>query len=409
LKRYVFPLQQDSIMPLSKQLKYALRQSVWFVLTGLLFLNSDLGLYRRPMLSEAMPAGGIDAKNLAVVVNDNDPYSLEIGALYVKKRLIPAGQVIHLSLPTGVSELPVSKFRWILRDVNKRTPQHIQAYALAWTTPYRVGCQSITSAFAYGIEPGLCQRSCKTTRLNPYYARGDIYRPWDQLKLRPTMLLASSNIDQGKALIRRGLSSDGSAPKGTGYLMSTSDPFRNSRASLFEESIRSVGEKFKLKIIRSDSLANAQDVMAYFTGLTWVKNINTNHFLPGAVADHLTSFGGKLTDSGQMSSLRWLDAGATGSYGTVVEPCNYAAKFPHPGLLLTYYLRGDTLIESYWRSVAMPGQGLFIGEPLARPWAPQTSKKSPLKGGASDAKPMRGKESSQDPDSGDATQAPDGP
>jgi hypothetical protein len=37
-------------------------------------------------------------------------------------------------------------------------------------------------------------------------------------------------------------------------------------------------------------------------------------------------------------------------------------------LLLAYYRRGDTLLEAYWRSVAMPDQGLFIGEPLARPW-----------------------------------------
>ena len=382
---------------------------MWFLLTGLLFINSDLGQNRKPTISESMPASGIGSKNLAVVINDNDPYSLEVGNFYVKERLIPKNQVIHISLPTGVSELPVSQFRWIMRDINKRTPRHIQAFALAWTTPYRVGCQSITSAFAYGIEPGLCQSSCKTTRLNPYYARGDVYRPWEELKLRPTMLLAASNIDQGKTLIRKGLSSDSSAPSGTGYLMSTNDPVRNSRASLFEESKRSVGNKFKLEIIHSDTLRDAQDVMAYFTGLKWVEKIDTNHFLPGAVADHLTSFGGNLTDSSQMSALRWLDAGATGSYGTVAEPCNYTAKFPHPGLFLTYYLRGDSLIEAYWRSVAMPGQGLFIGEPLARPWAPQTSKDLPLKGVAFGAKPMRGPESSQGPDSGDATQAPDEP
>ena len=101
-----------------KPLKYALRKSAWLLLIGLLFINSDLGLYRKPMISESMPTGGIDAKNLAVVINDNDPFSLEIGALYVKKRLIPSSQVIHLSLPVGVSEIPVSQFRWILRDVN---------------------------------------------------------------------------------------------------------------------------------------------------------------------------------------------------------------------------------------------------------------------------------------------------
>jgi uncharacterized protein (TIGR03790 family) len=86
------------------------------------------------------------------------------------------------------------------------------------------------------------------------------------------------------------------------------------------------------------------------------------------VADHLTSFGGMLTDSPQMSSLRWLDGGATGSYGTVVEPCNFLGKFPNVAVLMAHYLAGDTLIEAYWKSVQMPGQGLFIGEPLAAPF-----------------------------------------
>jgi hypothetical protein len=36
--------------------------------------------------------------------------------------------------------------------------------------------------------------------------------------------------------------------------------------------------------------------------------------------------------------------------------------------LFNHYLKGDTLLEAYWKSVAMPGQGLFIGEPLARPY-----------------------------------------
>jgi hypothetical protein len=83
-----------------------------------------------------------------------------------------------------------------------------------------------------------------------------------------------------------------------------------------------------------------------------------------------------------MSALRWLEAGVTGSYGTVVEPCNFPAKFPDPALFLSYYRRGDILIEAYWRSVAMPGQGVFIGEPLARPWPKRLSG-----GGAVDARP----------------------
>jgi hypothetical protein len=69
-----------------------------------------------------------------------------------------------------------------------------------------------------------------------------------------------------------------------------------------------------------------------------------------------------------MSSLRWLEAGATASYGTVVEPCNFLEKFPNPGIVIRRYLQGETLIEAYWKSVAWPGQGIFIGAPLARPF-----------------------------------------
>jgi len=75
-----------------------------------------------------------------------------------------------------------------------------------------------------------------------------------------------------------------------------------------------------------------------------------------------------LTDSSQMSALRWLEAGATRSYGAVVEPCNLPQKFPDPVVVSEAYLQGETLIEAYWKSVAMPGQGIFIGGPLAAPF-----------------------------------------
>ncbi|MNT97055.1 hypothetical protein D3C72_2392840 [compost metagenome] len=70
-----------------------------------------------------------------------------------------------------------------------------------------------------------------------------------------------------------------------------------------------------------------------------------------------------------MSSQRWLEAGATASYGTVSEPCNYWQKFPNPTVLLRRYLSGMTALEAYWGSVAWPAQGLFIGDPLAAPYA----------------------------------------
>ncbi len=35
---------------------------------------------------------------------------------------------------------------------------------------------------------------------------------------------------------------------------------------------------------------------------------------------------------------------------------------------MAHYLSGETLIEAYWKSVLMPGQGVFVGDPLARPF-----------------------------------------
>ena len=109
--------------------------------------------------------------------------------------------------------------------------------------------------------------------------------------------------------------------------------------------------------------------MFEFTGVARVAAMASNRFLDGAIADHLTSFGGVLlSGGGQTTALEWLEAGATGSYGTSSEPCNFRAKFPEVGVVMAHYLAGETLVEAYWKSVLMPGQGVFVGDPLARPF-----------------------------------------
>ena len=333
--------------------------------------------------------GPLDRRHLAVVINRDDPLSEAIGHLYARERRIPAEQVLRVRLPVGKPELAPARFLRLQAELRRRTPAHVQAYALAWREPWRVGCQSITAAVTLGLDRSGCARTCRATRLSPYHARGEVRRPWDELRLRPSMLLAARDGEQAQLLIARGIRADGTAPLGTAYLLSSSDEIRNVRAVGYGAVLAAVGPGFRVRIVQGDALQGARDVMAYFTGLAVVPAISSNRFRPGAVADHLTSFGGQLSgESGQMSALRWLEAGATGSYGTVVEPCNIKAKFPDPGLVLTYYRRGDTLLESYWRSVAMPDQGLFIGEPLARPW-PARAWISPGGGSGASARHVR--------------------
>ena len=58
------------------------------------------------------------------------------------------------------------------------------------------------------------------------------------------------------------------------------------------------------------------------------------------------------------------------------NPYNYPAKFSHPGVLMEYYLGGNTLIEAYRKSVWEPGLGVFVGETLARPFASPPTKQT---------------------------------
>ena len=183
------------------------------------------------------------------------------------------------------------------------------------------------------------------------------------------MVLAAKDYVAATQLIDRGVAADYSQPKGSAYLLKTTDVARSSRAVFFPEVVKKFDAVFSVNYLQKNFIEKRPDVMFYFTGLTHVQKINRNNYLPGAIADHLTSTGGILVGSDQMSILEWLEAGATGSYGTVVEPCNFPEKFSNPGVLMDYYLRGNSLIEAYWKSVAEPGQGIFVGEPLAKPFA----------------------------------------
>lgn len=348
---------------------------------GVVRLSQLAGTWKRNAGPE-QASTPLTAHHLALVINSQDPLSEAIGTAYIQARHLQPHQVIRVQFPPHRQSLSSEEFLALYRQVKRQTPADIQAYALAWAAPWRVGCMSITSAFAFGKVRSICPDTCRATPLSPYFANGEVRRPWTTLGIRPTMLLAAASPLAGRSLIRRGVAADGTRPDGTAYLMITRDEARNRRAETYASVLRTSAPGFEVRVLQGDGLRGARNVMLYMTGLTRVPDLASNQFRPGAIGDHLTSYGGMLTGSsglsrdggnGQMSALRWLEAGATGSYGTVVEPCNHLGKFPDPGLLLSYYRRGDTLLESYWRSVAMPEQGVFIGEPLAKPWGAKPS------------------------------------
>ncbi|MYM25910.1 TIGR03790 family protein [Duganella sp. FT135W] len=314
-----------------------------------------------------MRTGGLKPSQLALVINDDEPNSVEIGEHYRQARNVPAENVVHVRIPNHPRKLDAEQFRQLKEQIEAKLGPHIDAVLMVWTAPYAVECNSITSAFTMGFDPGVCEAPCGPAKPNLYFNAVSAH-PQAEHGMRLSMLLPTDSVAAAKALIARGMASGFSVPTASAYYLTTSETARNSRAPFFPRAGLVPTRKLAIKRLNADALVNEKDVMIYQTGMARVDKLETLQFLPGALADSLTSFGGDLYGTGQMSSLRWLEAGATASYGTVTEPCNYWQKFPQPTVLLSHYLRGVSAIEAYWRSVAWPAQGVFIGEPLAAPY-----------------------------------------
>lgn len=319
-----------------------------------------------------LPDPGLQPEHLAVVINTRDPLSGKIAKYYRRRHHIPPQNLLRIAIDPNRPAMRPGEFAVVRREIEAKTPQRVQAYLLTWTQPYRVGCMSISSAFAFGFDRKYCAKGCKSTAVDAY-ANSNSLRPYDDFGIRPTMLLAARNLEEAEALIDRGVDATGwffrgPVKKPVAYLVETPDKTRSVRKIYYPSVKREFGHRIAVRIEHTQGIEGAANILFYFTGARFVKGIYSNRYVPGAVADHLTSTGGRLTDSRQMSALEWLRAGATGSYGTVVEPCNILNKFPNPVRLIREYLSGRTLLDAYWKSVLTPGQGVFIGDPLAAPF-----------------------------------------
>jgi uncharacterized protein (TIGR03790 family) len=321
--------------------------------------------------------GRLTNKDLGLIINQDDPYSVQVGAYYAEARGIPASRILRVRLPVKPDISP-QEFDAFSKTVDAFFGNRVQGLALAWKQPFAVNCNAITGALALGYDGQLCSQSCQKpghkSRASSYFGSVSTH-PYKDHHMRLSMLLAARDVESAKALIDRGVRSDGSlgrrgAPPVDVHFVTTSDSVRSVRQYLFPPAGPQPKVGIQVYLDQTEALRNVDKVLIYQTGRANVDGLDTVHFVPGALADHLTSFGGKLDDPyGQMSILSWIDAGATATYGTTSEPCAHLQKFPHPQLLLLFYVQGATALEAYWKSVAWPQQGLFVGEPLAAPYA----------------------------------------
>lgn len=334
-------------------------------------------------LTLTLPAGGLSAADLAVVVAEGDAVSEAAGAAYLAARGVPAANLVKVRVNTGSDTITAADFALLKADIDAKLPIATQATLLAWGAPSRVvgACSmGITSAMTLGFDTKYCNPSpattiCANTAVSALYD-SESRRPQADLQLRPSMLLGTTTLAAAQALINRGVAADASLPAGEGWLVRTTDADRSVRWTDFQSLPAAWGSTLKLNYVdnsagsaAANALSGKSDVLFYLTGLSTVANLPTLQFRPGALADSLSSYGGLLPNGrGQMPVTAWLSAGVTASYGTVEEPCNLQQKFSRASVLIDHYWRGATAIEAYWKAVQWPGQGLFVGEPLAQPF-----------------------------------------
>lgn len=180
-----------------------------------------------------------------------------------------------------------------------------------------------------------------------------------------------NSVSEVIQMLYRSVEADGTRPDGTIYYMANEDIRARTRAWGFEVAVKMLDALgVRASILPEEIPTNRPDVaglMMGVAGFDWSRSGST--ILPGAICEHLTSYGGALGERSSQTPLsEFIRNGAAGASGTVSEPLAMQSKFPTP-LIHVYYASGCTLAEAFYQSIDQPFQLLIVGDPLCRPWA----------------------------------------
>src|SRR5690242_19058417 len=228
----------------------------------------------------SVPRSSIQPSELAVLVNDHDPQSVEVANYYQRVRNIPDRNMIHLNYEEDKAYrskgISYADFAVLKTQVDDKAGPEIQAFVISWSKPFRVANSnySITSAFTFGIDADhLNSNSCGAMPVNPYYGSRST-RPYSEYRIRPSMMLAGTNAASVKATIDKGLKAERTLPKGNGWLLKTADNVRSApRDQDFQRTVQAWNrvEALTMTYSVSQELRNTRDILFYETGLANVE------------------------------------------------------------------------------------------------------------------------------------------
>jgi uncharacterized protein (TIGR03790 family) len=333
------------------------------------------------VLAFKLQAGG-SGLNTVVVVNQSSSNSCELGNYFCESRQVPPQNVLFINWSGGNTLWTSNDFQTNLltpllnmlaaRQLTNQIDYVVLSMDIPFQTSFGSTVNGTTSALFYGSRLGNGSDPLGVT--NSYAASEAIFRQATPVgapgySFLATMITADS-LTQAEQLVDQGVASDGTFPSQPVILEKSSDMLRNIRYTYFDNAIFNVNILGISSILRtnSDSVSWPGGCLGFETGLAQF-SVPPSTFVPGAMGDSLTSYGGIIFGSNdQTNLLAFINAGAAGSYGTVAEPEGDTQKFPNPQDYF-YQARGFSLAESYYQSINAPYLGLIVAEPLAAPFA----------------------------------------
>ena len=340
-------------------------------------------------------AGSPNAFRTLVVVNTNSADSVELGEYYATAHAIPPHHICRLGITTNLVSLTSNDFHTLL--VSPIT-NHIATNGLSGQIDFLVLCQDfptrvrnvegVSASLFYGFKNAPAYNEGGIGCNLPEYTSNAYFRAeqafhsaagWNSTNGFIAFHLIASNLPTAKLVVDRGAAAQSTFPASSFNLHIYGSRGRSVREARYADtqfSFTSLPGLAPTCLLGPylQYLSGSTNAMGYQDGFGAIpdKTQTNNIWLPGAYADHLTSFGGMFTNfinyTNQSTVLNWMGIGATASYGTVAEPCSYIEKFPEP-LMAFWYARGFTIGEAYAMAVEAPYQGLFAGDPLAAPFA----------------------------------------
>lgn len=338
---------------------------------------------------------------VAVLVNENSQDSKKAANVFAALHGVPACNMIYLELPesmcAGRFECTPDEFNTLIYEpaMEMIKSRGLSDQILAWVYSVDFPIRIVTAesdrqqmsimglTFLRGEVPDLKQME-EGKIISPLFAgpgpgSGQKLPPralayW-QAGLKDNMPLPSMMLgyigEKGNSMdtVLRCIQDGIRARKNTGgarvLLVKTADEKRSApREWQFADTQAELSARGGRAVITTNTLPRQTGLTGVMTGAKTVRPADFGTFVPGAMAEHLTSWSAEFQKE-QSKCTEWLAAGATATAGMVTEPYNNWVKFPH-ARFFAHYAAGCTALESFYQSIASPVQVLLLGDPLSQ-------------------------------------------